>query len=199
MRSKILPHISSPTQNPCSGTMCSSQTWESRGTGPCSERGYLCGQRDLNITTLMTLVFVYELRSSEMPQSKKTKGCWCPAKAMLLLLQSHLSTRILPSSLLLPSFLLPLDYISDGCRELKGVDGKITSFSSFKRYCSQFRGRQNKRKHTSQKNKKTASCYGLPLSARCPVKKVYKAKQLFGHCSLASLPSRPSYHKFLCL
>lgn len=44
--------------------------WESRGTGPCSERGYLCGRRDLNITTLTTLVFVYELRSSEMPQSK---------------------------------------------------------------------------------------------------------------------------------
>lgn len=69
-RPKILPQISSPTQNPCSGTMCSSKTWEFRGIGPCSERGYLCGRRDLNITTLATLVFVSELRSSKMPQSR---------------------------------------------------------------------------------------------------------------------------------
>lgn len=69
MRPKILPQISSPTQSPRSGTTCSSKTWESRDIGPCSERGYLCGRRDLNITTLATLVFVYELRRSEMPQS----------------------------------------------------------------------------------------------------------------------------------
>ena len=111
---------------------------------------------------------------------------------MLLLLQSHLSTRILPSSPMLPSFLLPRDYVSDGCRELKGVDGKIASFSSFERYCSQSWGRQNKRKHTSQKNKRTTSRYGLPLSARCPVRKVYKAKQ-FGHCS----PGLPPLEAFI--
>lgn len=113
---------------------------------------------------------------------QRTKWCWCPVKAMLLLLQSHLRTRILPSSPMLPSFLLPLDYVSDGCKELKGVGGKIT-FSSFKSYCSPSWGRQNRRKHTSQKEQKDNFPLRLPLSARCPVRKVYKAKQLFGHCS----------------